>query len=74
MEVAVLNEAEELLFLPIVTCFVYTLSLRSYESSMKHVKTTSDIFSITSLSDPIMTSPVDNLSSAAASDAAKYAQ
>ena len=74
MEVVVLNEAKELLFSPIMACFVSTLSLRSYESSMKHAKTTSDIFNITSLSDPIMTSPVDNLSFAAASDAAKYAQ
>ena len=74
MEVSVLNEVKELLFSPIMTCFVSTLSLRLCESSMKHAKTTSEIFNITSLSDPIMTSPVDNLSFAVASDAAKYAQ
>ena len=74
MEEAVLNEAKELFFSPIMTCFVSTLSLRSYESSIKHAKTNSDIFNITSLSDPITTSPVDNLSFAAASDAAKYVQ
>ena len=74
MGVAVLNEAKELLFSPIMTCFVSSSSLRSYESSIKHAKTSSDIFNIPSLSDPIMTSPADNLSFAAASDAAKYAQ
>ena len=73
MEEAVLNEAKELLFSPTVTCFVSSSSLRSYESSIKHAKTTSEIFNITSLR-PNHDIPVDNLSFAAASDAAKYAK
>ena len=73
MEVAVLNEAKELLFSPIMTCFVSNLSMRPYELGIKHDKTTSNKFNITSLK-PIMTTPVDNLSFAAAPDAAKYAK